>query len=141
MRILLDTSAYSAAKRGQSQVIGILRQATFIGLNAVVLAELLSGFDRGSRAERNRRELHEFLDSPRAQVLVMGLDTADCFVLIQRTLREAGTPIPTHDLWIAATAMEHGLRVLTTDTHYRRVPTILTEYVDVHVDGGRDMSR
>jgi len=36
-------------------------------------------------------------------------------------LRRSGTSIPANDIWIAATAMEHGLRLLTTDSHYERV--------------------
>lgn len=34
---------------------------------------------------------------------------------IAHDLRLAGAPIPTNDLWIAATAMQHGLLVLTLD--------------------------
>ncbi len=39
-------------------------------------------------------------------------------------------PIPTNDLWIAASAMQHGLKVLTTDKHYLEVPQIITEYLE-----------
>jgi len=37
------------------------------------------------------------------------------------SLQSAGTPIPTNDVWIAATAMQHGLGVLTTDAHFTRI--------------------
>jgi predicted nucleic acid-binding protein len=41
-----------------------------------------------------------------------------------------GTPIPTNDLWIAASAMQHGLKVLSTDKHYLKVPQIIAEYFE-----------
>ena len=34
----------------------------------------------------------------------------------------------TNDVWIAASAMQYGLKVLTTDKHYIEVPQIITEY-------------
>lgn len=135
MRILLDTSAYSAFKRGQPQIIAALREASFIGLNTIVLGELLSGFARVNREEQNRRELREFLASPRVRIISMGLETAERFAIIYRALYDVGRPVPTHDLWIAASAMEHamehGLRVLTTDSHFRRIGMIDTEYVSI----------
>jgi len=41
-----------------------------------------------------------------------------------------GTPIPTNDLWIAASVMQHGLKVLTNDKHYLEVAQIITEYFE-----------
>jgi predicted nucleic acid-binding protein len=37
----------------------------------------------------------------------------------------AGTPIPTNDFWIAASAMQYGLTVVTTDAHFLKIPQIL----------------
>jgi tRNA(fMet)-specific endonuclease VapC len=129
--VLLDTSGYSAFKRGHAGVVDLLRTATLIGLNAVVLAELLSGFAGGAREERNRQELRQFLASPRVRVLDIAAETAERFAIVHQALRRAGTPIPTHDMWIAASAMEHGLRVLTTDAHFGAVPLLLVEYSSV----------
>lgn len=54
--------------------------------------------------------------------------TSERYAVILAALRRSGTPIPTNDVWIAASAMQHGLRVLTTDAHLERVPQIITEY-------------
>ena len=37
-------------------------------------------------------------------------------------LRRLGRPIPTNDMWIAATALQHGLAVFSNDGHFRAVP-------------------
>jgi predicted nucleic acid-binding protein len=131
MRVLLDTSAYSAFKRGNAAVVALLRQAELIVFNAIVLGELLSGFGGGRRETQNRKELAEFLRSTRVQVVPIAEETAERFVLIHRDLYAKGTPIPTHDMWIAATALEYGLRILTTDAHFSKIAMVLTEYVDV----------
>ena len=46
-----------------------------------------------------------------------------------------GGPIPTNDVWIAASAMQHGLPVVTTDSHFSRVPQILTTLFDAKPQG------
>jgi tRNA(fMet)-specific endonuclease VapC len=127
VRVLLDTSAYSALGRGHRDVADMMRTATSIALNAVVLAELLGGFGGGSREARNRRKLEEFLDSPRVRLLPIGRETAERFASIQRMLRQVGTPIPTQDMWIAASAVEHALHLVTTDRHFTLIPLLPVE--------------
>lgn len=57
-------------------------------------------------------------------------ETSERYAVILDSLREAGTPIPTNDVWIAASAMQHGLRLLTTDAHYRNVAQVIVDYLD-----------
>jgi predicted nucleic acid-binding protein len=45
--------------------------------------------------------------------------------VILESLWSAGTPIPTNDIWIAASAMQYGLAVIKTDAHFLKVPQIL----------------
>lgn len=97
----------------------------------MVIAELLDGFGRGNREARNRRELDELLATPRVRLVTIGRETAERFVAIVGSLRQGGTPIPIHDIWIAASAMEHGLHVVATDAHFQRVPLLPVERFDV----------
>lgn len=127
-RVLLDTSAYSAFKRGHEKVLGRLGDVDEIVLNTIVLGELHAGFRKGSRRRRNEEELKSFLASPRVFVFGLGEETAERYATILEALRKAGTPIPTNDVWIASTAMEHGLSVLTTDGHYKHVGQIIVEH-------------
>ena len=70
-----------------------------------------------------------FLDSPRVNLIDVDEETARRYAVIFSTLRAAGTPIPTNDLWIAASAMQHGLRLLTADAHFEKVPQILLQFI------------
>jgi tRNA(fMet)-specific endonuclease VapC len=126
-RILLDTSAYAGILRGDLRLARAMQEADEIALNAIVLGELKAGFRRGRHRERNEHELAEFLASPRTRVLGLDEETADRYAVILDSLRSAGTPIPTNDVWIAASAMQHGLKVLTADRHFRKIPQIVVD--------------
>jgi predicted nucleic acid-binding protein len=124
-RILVDTNCYVAFKREQQSVVDLLRQVEYIGMCTVVLGELLAGFHCGSREAANRRELYQFMDSPRVEVLNVDEETADFYAGVFRALKEKGRPIPTNDLWIAAVTLRHGLALATLDEHFRHIDGLL----------------
>ncbi len=123
--IHLDTNAYVAFKRGDSEAIEILRHARTIGISSIVMGELLSGFAAGTRTADNRRELNDFIDSPRVTVVPVDIATADYYAKTYLTLKSKGNPIPTNDMWIAALAMQHGAVVYSYDKHFQAVNGLL----------------
>jgi predicted nucleic acid-binding protein len=125
---MVDTSAYAAFLKGNSEINQSLQQADEIFLNPIVLGELIAGFLMGKRERENRTILQDFLSSARVTILDIEEETSERYAAIVSHLRRTGTPIPTNDLWIAASAMQHGLKVLTTDKHYSKVPQIIVEY-------------
>jgi tRNA(fMet)-specific endonuclease VapC len=120
--ILLDTNAYAALKRGHAEAIRIVQRAPFIAISSTVLGELLGGFAFGTREAQNRQELEMFLASPRVTLHSIDRATAERYAVLFASLRAAGTPIPTNDLWIAASALQHALVLFTFDAHFRNVP-------------------
>jgi predicted nucleic acid-binding protein len=123
--ICLDTSAYSAFKRGRTAAVEAVASADRIVLPAVVLGELVAGFRAGAREAANREELRRFLASPRVSRAGVDEETAERYAEILLHLRKKGTPIPTNDVWIAAVAMQHGLVLHTTDPHFDSVPQVM----------------
>lgn len=121
MRVLLDTNAYSAFMRGHPSLVARVRRAERVLLSAIVVGELLAGFRRGSRYERNSKTLETFLENPYVELLTVTYATADRFGRIAAALRAKGKPIPTNDMWIAAHAMETGADLLSFDQHYREI--------------------
>lgn len=124
-QVLLDTSGFIAVRRGHPDVVSIVRRAERIAVTPVVIGELLSGFRKGHRRAENERDLERFLCTPRMEILAVDRETADRYAAIADDLRARGRPIPTNDLWIAASAMQHGLELVTTDAHFKGVPQIL----------------
>lgn len=128
--ILLDTSAYSAMRRGDERLQAPVRDAAAVVLTPVVLGELLFGFKGGDRERANRAALRDFLDAPRVTLVPLDEETAERYAAIRDHLRRQGTPISANDLWIAASAAQHGLRLLTLDGDFNSVPQVLVEYFE-----------
>ncbi len=128
-KLMIDTSAYAAFKRGHPNAKSQVRKATAIILPVIVIGELWAGFEIGSRREINRSDLDEFLKSPRVTVAPIVNETAERYARIYTYLRKNGRPIPTNDLWIAASAMEHSAVMLTADTHFFHLPQIILQHI------------
>ncbi|MFW6012299.1 MAG: type II toxin-antitoxin system VapC family toxin, partial [bacterium] len=107
-RYCLDTSAYSHFKRNDPRVVELLDRAEWVGMPAITLGELRTGFLLGTRREQNEEALREFLDNPVVERLVADAEASRHYAEIVVDLRRAGTPIPTNDIWIAAIAAREG---------------------------------
>ena len=124
--IVIDTNAYTAFKRGDAAIVSVLQHAPVIIVCATVLGELLGGFAAGQRQSANRSELTKFLNVPRVKVVASTAATADLYALVYAALRLKGKPIPTNDLWIAASSLEHGAALLTLDAHFQSIDGLRT---------------
>ena len=124
-KILLDTNAYTAFKVGNQDILAILQHVDIVGISVVVLAELTTGFLAGSKYEKNIAELNAFLDSPRLRIFSLDESTVAFYAKIYITLRQKGTPIPTNDLWIAATALQHGCKLCSFDKHFQAIENLI----------------
>jgi tRNA(fMet)-specific endonuclease VapC len=94
-------------------------------LCSVVVAELLYGAIH-SKSARNLAKVDAFLQ------LFQSLPFDDAAARIHADVREhlakSGFPIGPHDLMIAATALRHGLTVVTNNTsEFTRVPCLTVE--------------
>ena len=123
-RILLDTNAYASFLAGDQAVLEALADAGTVYLSVFVLGELYAGFKGGTREIENIAILKKFISKPSVSLLDANNETAEIFGMIKNALKNAGTPIPINDVWIAAHAMEVGAVVITYDHHFTRVPGI-----------------
>jgi len=93
----------------------------FVLISPVMLGELMFGFRKGGKFERNMRMLRRFLDHEAVEIVPVGEISADRYSRIVMQLKKDGSPIPINDVWIAAQAMEHGAELLTSDRHFEQV--------------------
>lgn len=119
--VVIDTNAYSAYKRGDKDAVEVVKRVDTIVFSPTVLGELFSGFVLGNRAEKNRKELEEFLNESKVLFLTINAQTAVEYARIYKHLRQQGTPIPTNDMWIAAMAIQLEMAILTYDTHFSHI--------------------
>ena len=125
MKICLDTCAYSRLGLQYTELINCIDEAEKVYLSSIVLGELFAGFSLGKREKENREALLRFLDLPEIEIANIDAVTADRYGLLVKTLRRQGTPIPTNDIWIAATAFETGSRLVTYDSHFGCIPGLI----------------
>ena len=102
----------------------IIDGADWLGVPAVVLGELETGFRLGGRREYNQSILREFLANPVVEEVAIDHGIAGAYAGLVVYLRKAGTPVPTNDIWIAATAMRRDSTLLTYDRHFERLPQV-----------------
>ena len=124
-KVLIDTNVYTAFKRNNKDIISAFQHIDFIGINIVVLAELYAGFKGSKKEESNLVELEHFMNSPRVHFINQDMDTAFFYAQIFNSLKKKGSPIPTNDIWIAASALQNGLALFTLDKHFQHVEGLL----------------
>jgi predicted nucleic acid-binding protein len=123
--VLVDTNAYTAFKQGKPEALAVIQRASHLAFNSTVLGELLGGFAIGTRAEKNRTELRQFLASARVRVLAVDEITAIHYAEVYQHLRSKGQPVPTNDMWIAASALQYGYALFSYDRHFEAVDNLL----------------
>ena len=116
--MILDTNAISDLFREPppAMLIQILSEAEEHHLPVVVLGE----FRYGARFSKGRTLLESKLDRLIETNMVLQIDeiTSRAYADIRTKLRHQGTPIPENDIWIAALALQHKLKLITRDRHF-----------------------
>ena len=77
---------------------------------------------RNEYSAENREQLERFLSKPSVRLAAVTSETAWRYAEIDVHLVNRGKPIPRNDVWIAASAMEHGCTLLTLNPHFREIP-------------------
>ena len=126
MRILLDTDRLIDALRQDKSITDLVEQALEVWIAFVTLGEIQAGFQSGHprRLAHNEALLLRFLGLPLVGVLYPDRETTGVYAHLFVQLRQAGTPIPTNDLWIASLAVQHQVTLLTRDAHFAKIPQI-----------------
>lgn len=124
MAVLIDTDMLVALERGiahpeMEDIIGGEDRA----ISVITVSELLHGVHRATGAQRARRSafVEHILAGMRAVEITEQIARVHADVWAQ--LAAQGTLIGAHDLWIAATALAHGMGLATGNAgEFRRVP-------------------
>jgi len=124
--ILLDTNRLTDALRQEPPVVTLIERAPEVYVPFVALAEMKAGFLGGDQRRRAHNEalLLRFLRLRSVNVLYADRETTGVYARLFLQLRQAGTPIPTNDLWIASLAVQHQLALVTRDAHFGKVPQV-----------------
>jgi tRNA(fMet)-specific endonuclease VapC len=124
MSFLIDTDICSAFLRGDRRVGGrFMQYAGRLNVSSITVAELYAGAFRLRASRRLASDV--FLMLQDLTILDVTYDVAYAFGSIRAPLLDRGLPAPSMDLLIAATALAHGLTLVTHNTtHYASVSGI-----------------
>ncbi len=118
MALLIDTSVLVDAERREEQyeVLPGDEQDQEHSISVITVSELLHGVHRATGENRRalRRAVVEGMLA-KLEPIPITTEVARIHAETWARLEAAGEIIGVHDLWIAATALAHGLRVATTN--------------------------
>lgn len=118
-RVLLDSSILVDHLRGDAKLESRLAESDEVFVSVVALGELLYGVRRSAHTGRGRALLDDFIQG--VSVLPCDRLTAEAYGRLKDSLRRKGRPIPDNDLWIAATALQHGLTLAERDEYFSEI--------------------
>lgn len=120
--MILDTNAVSALFQGEQGLEKILQTSDKHHLPSIVIGE----YRFGLLSSRKKKTLTKLLDRLKEESTILGCDaeTAEHYAVIRHDLKKQGTPIPENDIWIAALANQHNLKIISRDTHFDYVKSV-----------------
>jgi len=121
LRYLIDTDWAVWWMRGRADVAAHLtaREREGLAISIVTLAELYEGIEKTYDPAAAESALNNFLRL--VTVIPFSERVAARFGRESALLQHSGQPLPDFDLVIAATALHHGLILLTEDRHFARI--------------------
>ncbi|MGH9451370.1 MAG: type II toxin-antitoxin system VapC family toxin [Terriglobia bacterium] len=117
--MILDTNALSAIADGEAGAAREFTRARQIAIPVIVLGEYRFGIERSRHKRRYEAWLTEMVAA--TQVLEVDSETAICYAALRVQLKDAATPIPSNDAWIAALCRQHAFAILSRDRHFDAV--------------------
>jgi len=118
-RYVLDTNIVIALFAQDATVLSQLAEAEEVSVSSVVLGELYYGARKSAHAASNVQRIDEF--AARSAVLLCDVETARQCGRIKDALRAKGRPLPENDIWVAAGAKQHGLTLVSRDSHFGEI--------------------
>jgi tRNA(fMet)-specific endonuclease VapC len=120
---LIDTSVLVDSERGGAALLRVPADDEH-AISVITVSELLHGVHRAPDGRR-RTQRQAFVEQVLAELEAIPATPAVARVHaeIWAQLEASGETVPPHDLWVAATALAHGMRVATTNGRdFARVP-------------------
>ena len=117
---IVDTSVLIARETCRSVDIRSLPDG--LAVSVITIGELRSGVLAADNVETRDRRLSTLLGALSLDPLPVDALVAEAWARLRQELRVRRRRMPVNDSWIAATAIAHGVPVVTQDDDYADVP-------------------
>ena len=124
-RVLLDTNVLIRFLQDDEPLSDRIESAESVIIHPAVYSEFMNGLNpKTAKGMAARKSIEGFLESPVVDSVAVTTYTSVYYTKIYHHLKTAGEMIPQNDIWIAASALEHGFELLTHDGHFARIPML-----------------
>jgi len=120
--VIFDTNAAIEWMIDQGSFNHLFVEECVFYATATVLGELYFGAEKSARRSENMVRIEQFLNV--VTVIEIDRETARKYGRVEASLRARRCVIPQNDMWIAASAIQHGIALLTRDTHFDNVSAL-----------------
>ena len=121
--MLIDTCAIiDIFKNNQNVLQSIHDWKESIYTSTTILGELYYGALHSNNPDKHLGQIKDILST--ISILKPDKETAFQYASTREVLTKQGNLIPANDIWIAAIAIQHGLKLLTKDTHFERIENL-----------------
>lgn len=124
-KFLLDINIVIEVFDGNKEIANKINKLPEFYISAVVPGELYIGVNRVENKTKHLKKLNEFLEL--CSVLNIDSVTAKNYGEAIAALYKKGKPLPVNDVWIAATALQHNLTLVTRDNHFNEIEELKTK--------------
>ena len=115
-RGLADTSVFIARESGREVDEAALPDE--LAISVITIGELRAGVLAAKDLRTRERRLGTLTSALALHPLPVDDNVAEAWARLRVLLRDAGQRMPVNDSWIAATAIAHGVPVVTQDDDY-----------------------
>ncbi|CAA9393835.1 MAG: hypothetical protein AVDCRST_MAG93-9866 [uncultured Chloroflexia bacterium] len=122
--VLVDTSVVIDLFRRQPGMAQHFARVDSV-VSPIVLGELYHGALRATLTAREMNYIAQLMQTSR--MVLCDEETSLRYATIRNNLQPRGLLIPENDMWIAASAIQHGLPLATGDAHFERVDGLVVK--------------
>ncbi len=118
-KIALDTNIVIEVLSGNTEIARKINELPVVLISSIVLGELYIGINRVTNKKKHLKRFNSFLSG--CTVIDIDAETAVHYGEMVAKLYKKGKLIPTNDIWIAASAKQHGHTLITRDKHFKEI--------------------
>lgn len=124
MKYLLDTNIIVNHLRGKEAISKPLLNEE-LGISIITWAELVYGVHKSVQKEKNKKLLHSFIVDLSISIVPLDIHIIEQYAQIRLHLEKKGMRVHDFDLFIAATAIQHSLILITRNVkHFSNIPIL-----------------
>ena len=118
-KFFLDTNIIIEVFDGNKAIADNINKLENFYISSIVLGELYVGINRMTNKSMHLKKIVSLLDL--CTVIDVDSITAEYFGEITAALYKKGRPVPSNDIWIAASSKQHELTLVTRDKHFSEI--------------------